>query len=268
MGLLFTVLSAPCSGALIAAAFGWAQLRTLAEGTLILMVMGLAMAAPHVLLASLPGLLRRIPHAGRRTGLFKESVGFVFLIVAIWLLGTLTESSYLAWVLAYGVVLALCLWMWGTWVGPATAGGRKFAVRAAAVVIAAACGWWMLTPPAPLAVRMQPFEPAQVALARQGGRPVLVKFTASWCAACKQVDRRIYNDREVARRLAAAGVIAIKGDVTRRDMPASEMLYGELGQIGPPITAIFPPGGRPPIVLRGVFDKADLFKALEQAEGP
>jgi len=57
------------------------------------------------------------------------------------------------------------------------------------------------------------------------------------------------------------------GDVTDKAMPAGEMLYEHLGQAGPPITAILPPGGGVPIVLRGVFSKSDLFESLDQAAG-
>lgn len=265
MGFLMGILSTPCSAALIASVFIWAQLQPLWVGTASILLMGVGMAAPHVVLAGLPGIVSRIPRAGRWTELFKRSVGFVFLGVAAWLLGTRIEMVYLRWVLGYAVVLAFCLWVWGTWVRFDSAAWKKWSVRGAAAAAALAVGFWMLTPAAPPLIKMAPFNAAEIAQARAAGRTVLVEFIAAWCVECAVVEKKIYRDREVADQLSARGVLPFKGDVTDKAMPAGEMLFERLGQAGPPLTAVLPPGGGRAIVLRGVFDKSDLFKALDQA---
>jgi len=214
-----------------------------------------------------PRIVSRLPRAGKWTDLFKQSVGFVFLLIAAWMLGVLTTDARVIWVLAYAVVLAMCLWMWGSWLRYDAPAGRKWAVRGAAVAVAAACGWWMLTPPSPPAVKMLAFDADRIARTRADGGTVLVKFTATWCVECKVVDMTIYDDAEVARELARRGVAVFKGDVTGRDMPAGAMLYEQLGQVGPPVTAILPPGDRPALLLRGAFSRRDLFAALDAARG-
>lgn len=267
MGLLMAILATPCSAALIAAAFTWAQVQPLWLGTVSILLMGVGMAAPHVALAGMPGIVSKIPKAGRWTELFKQSVGFVFLGIAVWLLGTRIEMVYMRWVLVYAVVLAFCLWVWGSWVRFDSAAWKKWSVRGAAAAVAVAAGFWMLTPAAPPLVEMAPFDAAKIARARAAGRTVLVKFTAAGCVECVVVEKKIYEDREVADELARRGVAPFVGDVTDKAMPAGEMLYEQLGQAGPPITAILPPGGGVPIVLRGVFSKSDLFESLDQAAG-
>jgi len=266
MGLLMAILSTPCSFAILAAAFGWAQAQNLVLGTVGILLIGVGMAAPHAVLAAFPKAVRRIPRAGRWTELLKEFVGFVLLLVAIWLLAGQMDRAYPAWVLGYGVVLAMCLWVWGRWVRHDDPARRKWPVRGGAVILAAAAGWWMLSPPAPPAVPMRPFDAADIARAREAGKTVLVKFTASWCLECKLVDMRVFDDAEMAEALRARGVAAFKGDVSTREMPASEMLYGRLGQPGPPVTAILPPGSAPPILLKGLFSKQDLFDALDRGK--
>ena len=267
MGFLMGILSTPCSGAVLAAAFAWAQLKPLWIGTLSLVVMGVGMAAPHVVLAFFPQVVSRLPRAGRWTGLFKEFVGFVLLLIAVWLLGTQISEVYLRWVLAYAVVVAMCLWMWGRWVSYDAAAWRKWSVRLSAAAVAVGCGLWMLRPPAPPVLEMRPFDAAEIAAARAADRTVLVKFTAAWCVECKVVDVRVYDKAEVAETLRRRGVLAVKGDVTKDRMPASRMLYDQLGQSGPPLTVIFPPKARPPILLRGAFSTDDLFQALDMAQG-
>jgi thiol:disulfide interchange protein DsbD len=123
----------------------------------------------------------------------------------------------------------------------------------------------MLTPAKPLAVTFEPFDAARIAQARADGHIVLIDFTAAWCLTCKTVEELVYNDPQVAQRLHALGVVAVKGDVTTKDLPAGEMLYDQLHEPGVPVSVIFPPGGGAPIRLYGVFSKADLLKALQEA---
>ena len=288
MGFVMGVLSTPCSFALIAAVFGWAQLQHLWLGSVAFLLMGCGMAIPHAFLASFPGIIAKLPRAGRWTELFRQSVGFVLLGVAVWLLGTRIDRVHIRWVLGYTVVLAFCLWVWGTWVRFDSALWKKIAVRGSALALAVVTGWWMLPPPAapietqpsvvetasaPAATTqevaawqwMTPFDAGRIASARAAGKTVLVDFSASWCLECLVVKKKIYEDAGVVAELKRRGVLTVLGDVTDRDMPANHMLYEQLGQIGPPVTAVLPAYGGTPIVLQGVFSKGDLFEALDKA---
>lgn len=267
MGVLTAILSTPCSFGILTAAFVWAQSQALWLGTIAIVVIGVGMAAPYGLLTAFPGLVKRLPRPGRWMELFKVSMGFVMLIVAIWLVSVLgAGSAYPFWVAAYAVVLAYCLWMWGSWARYDAPLGRKMVVRGLAVVLAAAAGFWMLQKPKPLAVDFQEFGAAQIAQARQAGRIVLVDFTARWCLTCKTVEALVYDDPEVAKALRQDNVLAVKGDVTTADLPANGMLYDELKEPGVPVTVIFPPGAGPPIRLHGLFNKRDLFQAMDEAK--
>ena len=269
MGLLMAVLSTPCSFAIIAAVLSAAVLfLPLAAGTITIILIGVGMAIPHVLLCAFPRVISKLPRAGRWSEIFVQGVGFVFLLIAVWLIGTHISEPYpAAWVAGYAVVLAMCLWMWGSWVRFDAPARQKWLIRAIAAGIAISAGYFMLRPPKPLAVEMLPFNAEQIARAHREGKIVLVKFTASWCLECKLVDMTVYNSREVADALKRANVVAFKGDVSRPDTPANEMLFEKLREAGPPITVIFPPGNRKPIRLRGLISKDDLLNAIAQAQG-
>jgi len=269
MGVLMAILSTPCSFAIIAAVLSAAVLfLPLTAGTITIILIGVGMAIPHAVLSAFPRVISRLPRAGRWSELFVQTVGFVFLLIAVWLLGTHMDKPYpVAWVAGYAVILAMCLWMWGSWVRFDTPALKKWFIRAIATGIAVSMGYLMLTPPKPLAVKMQPFDAEKIARAHREGKIVLVKFTASWCTECKFVDMRVYNSKEVAEALRRAGVVVFKGDVSRHDAPANEMLFEKLREAGPPITVIFPPADRQPIRLRGLISKDDLLKAIAQAQG-
>jgi thiol:disulfide interchange protein len=263
MGLMMAILATPCSFAILVLAFAWAQLQPLWLGSLAIVLIGVGMAAPHALLATMPGLLDRLPRPGRWMELLRQAMGFVLLGVAVWLIGTLSSDTAVARAAAYAVVLVFCLWAWGTWVRYDWSRWAKLILRGLAAALAVAAGVWLLSPPHAMAVKFQPFDQPRIAQANGAGQIVLVDFTASWCLSCKVVDYLIYNRPEVARELAARNVLAMRGDVTAADAPANALLYDTL-RGAPPLTVIFPPSG-PPIRLEGKFSRQDLTAALDEA---
>ncbi|MGA2265979.1 MAG: cytochrome c biogenesis protein CcdA [Phycisphaerae bacterium] len=263
MGLMMAVLATPCSFAILVLAFAWAQLQPLWLGSLAIVLIGVGMAAPHALLATMPGLLNRLPRPGRWMELLRQAMGFVLLLVAVWLIGTLSADTAVARAAAYAVVLVFGLWAWGTWVRYDWPLPGKLALRGLATALAVAAGVWLLSPPRGPAVKFQPFDQPRIAQANGAGQIVLVDFTASWCLSCKAVDYLIYDRPEVARELAARNVLPMRGDVTAADAPANALLYDTLHG-APPLTVIFPPAG-PPIRLEGKFSRQDLTAALDGA---
>lgn len=263
-GMFTAVLSTPCSFAILTLAFAWAQLQPLWLGTLAILTIGAGMAGPYALLSAFPGLISRLPRPGKWMELFKQSMGFVLLIVAIWLLATLSQQTYPFWVAAYAVVLVYCLWMWGSWVRYDASVGAKLGIRVPAVILALAAGLWMLPTPKPPAVEFTPFNASEIVIARSQGRIVLIDFTASWCLTCKTVEELVYNDSEVAGEIKARNILAVRGDITTRDLPANKMLYDELKEPGVPVTVLFLPGRETPIRLHGIFRKQDLLGVLRE----
>lgn len=262
MGLMMAILSTPCSAALVAGLFTWAQGQSLAVGTLAIVLMGVGMAAPHAVLAAFPDLVKKLPKPGRWMEIMKQAMGFVLLPVAIWLFSTL-RGGYAAWVMAYAVVLAFALWMWGSWVRYDAPAARRWGVRGAAVALAVGLGVWMLRPPAPPAPPEVSFA-EKIDRARQDGQAVVVKFTADWCLECKVVEANVYQDPDVKSRLSRQDVAYMVGDVTDRHQPAVAVL-SEYTKAGPPMTLVYPPGEGEPIALPGGISVEDLMRALDAA---
>ncbi len=266
MGLMMAILATPCSFAYLLAAMAWAQVQPLWLGTIGILTIGLGMAGPHALLCAFPGLVSKLPKPGRWMELFKQSMGFLLLPVAIWLISTLSEETWPFWVTAYGVVLAFALWMGSMWVRYDATFGKKLIVRGLALAIALGGGVWMLTPPPEPVTHFADFDESLIERGRAGGRVVLVKATASWCTECIVLDYRVFNTPEISRQFSDFNVLAVKADVTNRSKPAALWLRREFNG-SPPLTIVYPSDGGPPITLTGGFSKARLTEVLREAAG-
>ncbi len=266
MGVMMAILATPCSFAILAVVLAWSQIQPLWLGTLAIVLIGVGMAAPHALLVAMPKLLNRLPRPGRWMELFKQSMGFLLLPVAIWMIYAGSDDLYPAWVVAYGVLLTASLWMWGTWVRFDAPLPRKIIIRGLTLLLAIGGGYFMLKPSVPLAVRFDKFSNQRIAEAHRGGRSVLIKFTSATCTSCIWIDHTVYDSPAVADELSARNIVAMKADVTDAGTPASRMLYERFGG-APPLTVLLTPDGRTPVRFDGKFSKDDLFKALTAADG-
>lgn len=65
---------------------------------------------------------------------------------------------------------------------------------------------------APAGLQWLKDEPSALALAKETGKPIMLDFTADWCAACKQLERQTFSDPAVQEKLA--GFVIAKIDVT------------------------------------------------------
>ena len=263
MGLLAAVLSTPCSFGILAAAFAWAQTQRLPLGTVAIMVIGVGMAVPYAILTSMPGLLKRLPKAGRWMELFKQAIGFLLLVIAVWLISVLPQMRRMG-VIYFAVVLGFCVWMWGSWVSPASVLWRKWLVRIIAVVLVVAAGWAFLPAPAGELIGWQQYDPALIEKALEEQRAVLIKFTANWCLICKVVDKIVYSREDVANLIKEKDVLAIKADTTEKDHPATFALKNKYKEPGVPVSMLFVPGRKEPVRWREKFFADELKELLEK----
>jgi len=259
MGFLAALLSTPCTFGILAGVFAWAQTQNLILSTLAIMLMGLGMAAPYAVLVSIPGLLSKLPKPGTWMEIVKKAMGFVLLIIAVKLIGALPKDR-LVNVLYYAVAVSFCLWMWGGWVNFNTASGKKWTVRVLALLIAVAAGMLLLPKPEKL-IDWQDYDPAQIELARQQQKPILIKFTANWCTTCTWVDRRVFQQKDIAELIEQKGVLAVKADTTSADSVATADLANVYKEPGVPVTVLHLPM-EPLKKLRGIIDKEQLKEIL------
>ncbi len=261
MGFLAALLATPCGGAILVAAFAWAQTQHWAVATFTLMLIGVGMAIPYLILVCVPGLLNKLPKPGAWMEHIKQAMGFLLLLIAVKLIMALPAEAK-SNVLIYAVILSFCTWMWGCWVTFSTPFGRKVVIRVIAVMLAVAAGFSLLGGDKEGLVDWQPYDAAEIQAAVEAGQGVLIKFTADWCTTCGMVDKLVYQRKDIAELIKRKGLLAIKADTTTSKMAATIDLSSVYNEPAVPVTVILLPDGSERH-LTGLIRKKDVREILE-----
>jgi thiol:disulfide interchange protein DsbD len=93
-------------------------------------------------------------------------------------------------------------------------------------------------------------------------RPLLVDFTAAWCAACKEIDKLTFTDERVQRE--AGRFVAVKVDATDDDDPLVVATMKEHVVRGLPTLILFDSDGAEAQRFTDFVDAEAFLDALEQ----
>jgi DsbC/DsbD-like thiol-disulfide interchange protein/cytochrome c biogenesis protein CcdA len=270
-GLLAAFVATPCTGPFMAAALGAALLLPWWQGMVLFGVLGLGLALPFLLLGFVPALRRMLPKPGAWMNTFRRVLAVPMGLTALallWLAWRLGGTNFAVAAAMLGAILALVLWA----IGREQSGGRGTA-RVAAFGGLVLAGLAFVAVPRAYDPRSSeadaglltavPFSETALAEARAANKPVFLWFTADWCLTCK-VNESVAIEREATRAaFEKAGVVAMRGDWTRRD-PAITRFLTAHGAAGVPLYLWYAPG-RDGEVLPQVLTPDMLSELAEQS---
>jgi thiol:disulfide interchange protein DsbD len=280
-GILATALATPCTAPLLGSALGFAFSQPAAVILAIFLTTGLGLSLPYLLLSLNPGWLRFVPKPGAWMDRFKQAMGFLLMGTLIWLLWVLGQQvglDALASVMAFLLLVAFALWLYGSMLTLSSSTARRTTVWIIVIAIVAG-GWWQFVGDRVSATAVAenaqvashgdwiPFSDEILAAEVGAGNTVFIDFTAAWCMTCKVNEKTVINTDEVQAVFAELGVVKLLGDWTNRDETITRMLRRH-GRSGVPFYAVFPPGKLDdPIVLPEVITRSLVIEALREA-GP
>ncbi len=274
-GVLATVVATPCMAPLVGSTLGVALTQRAWVSLALFTALALGLAAPYVLFALFPRLLRLLPKPGRWMEVFQQFMGFLMLGTVLWLLwvfGLQTSQGSLFRLLIVLLLLAFGLWAvprltagWGGRVGRPVAGLLLLAVFGLAVV-SGLKGIRLESTSEKLAEGMLPwqdFSENRLEELRAQGKPVFINFTAAWCLTCQVNERLVFSSPEVREAFAAKGVELLKADWTQQDAEIARALAGYERQ-GVPVYVLYAPGqDSKPRLLPEVLSAGVIQRALE-----
>jgi len=272
-GLLAVVVATPCTAPFMGAALGYALTQHAAIGMAVFTSLGLGLAAPYIVFASSPALLRKLPRPGPWLETLKQLLAFPLYATVVWLLwvlGRQAGSDQVALALLFAVGVSLTGWMAGRaqfsgrargslvglllLVGTIAAAGLAIASRPAtpAGIAAAPAGW-------------ETWSAARVASARDSGRVVFVDFTAAWCLSCQVNERVALHTDAVEKAFVDANAVLLRADWTSRDAEITAVL-ATFGRSGVPLYIVYPSAGtRAAEILPAVLTPGIVIDAVKRA---
>jgi thiol:disulfide interchange protein DsbD len=264
-GVLATLLATPCTAPYLGAALGFAFTQPSAVIILTMLAAGLGLAVPYIVLSWRPDWLKFLPKPGAWMEKFKIAMGFPMLATVVWLFKLTLNHFSKSDVFWFGVILvalSMSAWIWGEFVQRAR-NRRWLGVVASLLVTGAVSGLALTRAPE---LEWKPWSSETVSKTRAEGRPILVDFTADWCATCQVNMRRSINIEPVRRKLGRMNAETLVADYSKEDEEIAKELK-KFGRGGVPLVLVYPKDpNKPPIVLPdGYLTPKLVLDALEKA---
>ncbi len=267
-GLFGAVLATPCSAPLLGTAIAFALAGRAIDIFVVFTSLGLGLAAPYLIVAAVPGLVKFLPKPGRWMIFLKVFLGFMLSGTILWLLWVLTGVAGLTVSLTV-LTLALAL--------VAVLSMRHGSARLRFLGSGVLAGLLLAVPVALSQAREDQlqeqslldwveFDRSNIAPLISQGQVVFVDVTADWCLTCK-ANKVLVLDREPVRSaLTADNVTAMRADWTRPDEKISRYLSRH-HRFGIPFNAVYGPAAQEGIVLPELLTTAEVMEALAAAKG-
>ncbi len=275
-GIFAVLLATPCTAPLLGAALGFAfsQPPVMIFGIFILI--GIGLAFPFILLGFWPKAIKAIPKPGEWMNIFKEAMGFLLFLTALYLLRSLyflIGGINLINVLLYLIILAFAVWIYGRFARPEFSKRKQWIATIAALIIAIGAGFMTLDyntsaqtdESANYPRDWQKFSPELVQQYRDEGKPVFIDFGAEWCLTCKTNETVVLFTKDIEAAFKEHDVEMLRGDNTKKDDIIGEWLR-KFDRAGVPLYVFYMPEKEEAVTLPELITKDMVYKMLKRLD--
>lgn len=276
-GIFAVVLATPCTAPFLGTALGFAFSQPPLIILAIFLMIGIGLAFPFLMIGFFPSSIKILPKPGNWMNIFKESMGFLLLATAVWLLSVVYSQlggANLIKVLFFTVVLAFASWLYGSFVKPQYSKTKQWVFTIIAVLAVIIGAFYFLQFDEPSAEGKgdqsahvndiwKSFTEDAVAQSLSEGKPVFIDFYAEWCMSCKANEATVLWTKDVEDAFVKKGVVLYRGDYTRKD----EIIHAWLkkyNKAGVPLYVLFVPGQSEPVVFPEIITKGMVLDQLNK----
>ncbi len=274
-GAFATLLATPCSAPFLGTAVGFALGAGSGEILAVFLALGIGLALPYLLVASIPGLIRFLPRPGRWMQILKWILAAALVGTALWLLSVMQVTLGAENTIAIAALVALAAAVLALRHREGSRLGRAAWPVSAALALAAVAAPLTMTLEAPgnlptvtaaqAGISWQRFDEATIPDLVAAGQTVLVDVTADWCVTCQWNKKTVLEVGDVATWLAQDSVIAMRADWTRPD-PAISNFLARHGRYGIPFNIIYGPDAPQGIALPELLTARAVLNAAVTAD--
>ena len=295
-GIMTAILGLPCFGFVAGALVPIASTNGPLFSITLFTSMGVGMAAPYLVFAAYPDLLKFLPKTGPASDLVKQVMGLLLLAAGAYFFvsginSLLKTYPFLAddaqWTTAaiFGTLAGLWL-VYKTFVIT-----KKFPNRAvfslvglviSGISVALATNFISKsqanyverqqaiaeagTDAAYITTLWNDYSPELLEKLAADGKAAVIDFTADWCVNCKALKAAVLDVDPVRERLRADDVVKVTVDMTA-ETPEQRDLLTSFGRVGIPTLAVLNPDGEL-VWVSSSYTSGDVLGALETALSP
>lgn len=277
VGMIGAIVAGPCSGPVVVSILALIGDGGVRVGAALMFSFSFGIGMIFFVTGMASGWL---PSRGPWMVVVKKSFGIVMWLGAIYYAAPQLPVSVTA--LATSVVCIVT----GVFSWPSEEDGEGWLIqrlRQSWTVIGVATGVWLLVatmmtqgfilPPVqlggaaaasrPRIAWMDNEEKAFVA-ARASGKPVIIDFTAEWCASCHEMERLTYTDGAVIAE--SEGFVTVMIDCTLTSDPAIVALQKKYGVLGLPAVRFVTAAGQPLQETQGFVAAPEFLQVMQAAK--
>jgi len=261
-GMLAGVLSTPCTGPFLGGVLGYTITQSPQVTLTIFTLIAVGLACPYVLILLYPGVLARLPCAGRFALDLKQFLGFILLAGSIFFAQVLLPTTTIP-IIAWSTLVVFLGWTVVRFLRSVTWRDRAFPFIAFFIVISVVLRFqFQQTSASALAwneIKNGDKEFLQSSLSK--GRPVFIEFTADWCLNCKVMEKTVYADSKVEAVFFENKMTPIRFDMTEFTEAQKNVLLS-YGGVALPHAVLIGRDGKIKQSFSGMFSAQSLIDAV------
>ncbi|MFH1681399.1 MAG: protein-disulfide reductase DsbD [Candidatus Eisenbacteria bacterium] len=256
MGIVAGLVASPCVGPVLVGLLVYiAQTGSALLGFTLLFTLAMGIGVLFLAIGTFSGLIGALPGAGEWMDAVKRVFGFLLLGVAVYFAAPFLPRQLV--LSLYGALLTVSAVFFGLFEALPPHAGAWRGIGKALVLVLGASGVVLLvgvlvlpflslsapsgTAPGAEDIEWIPDYDLGMAEASREGRPVMIDFTADWCAACRELEHKTYTDAELIRESRRFTMILV--DCTRSSEKIQSLL-AEHGVRGLPTIVFIDSSGR------------------------
>ncbi len=239
MGLTLGIIAAPCIGPFILGLLTWvASTGDPMLGFIIFFTLSLGLGLPLLVLGLFSGHLEKLPRSGDWMLWVRNLLGWILVGMAAYFvrpvlpktIGVLVFASvplaaavHLGWIQKIRSELRLFHWL-------KSLTGLTGLIAATIIV-----GSWIFQSPD---AHWQPYSQRLMEQSQGAEKPVIIDFSADWCAPCRELDEITFHDPDIVK-MSAEKIVLIKVDLTQKGNAIHERLVHKYAVKGVPTVLFF-----------------------------